>query len=114
MDAEMNKAKSSADAGGAVTDAATSGGVKVDTIRVPALGETVLVDTGREYNGSRIHPGVVVRTWSGLCVNVRVLVDGAEVLWLTSCSHVSQVGRPSSFMQARPVYWFFPWERALN
>lgn len=72
----------------------------------PRLGQTVLVDTGTEVNGTRIHPAIVTRVWGPFCVNVRVLLDGQETLWRTSLMHKSQVPPPSSYQQPRPVYWF--------
>lgn len=35
-------------------------------------------------NGSDVAPAVIVRCWSDICVNLRVLIDGNETLWVTS------------------------------
>jgi hypothetical protein len=50
-----------------------------------ALGEVVAVFADpHSNNGSDEAPAVVVRRWSGTTVNVRVLLDGTAVPWVTS------------------------------
>ena len=51
----------------------------------PSVGRIVhvLVDP-RQNNGTDVAPGVVTRVWSDTCVNLRVLLDGPDVQWLTS------------------------------
>lgn len=50
-----------------------------------ALGRTVhvFVDPARN-NGSEIAPALITRVWTEQGVNVRVLLDGTDVPWLTS------------------------------
>lgn len=43
----------------------------------------VVVDP-RQNNGSDVAPAMVTRVWNDELVNVRVLLDGPDVLWLTS------------------------------
>jgi hypothetical protein len=90
-------------------------GVAPPRARAPYVGETVIVDLGdREFNGTRFHPAVVVRSWGDgangrvPCVNCRVLVDGNDSpLWLTSIVHKSEVQPPTRYRQPRPVYYAF-------
>lgn len=49
------------------------------------LGDTVFVAVDpRQNNGSDEAPATVTRIWENDLVNVRVLTDGPDVLWLTS------------------------------
>jgi len=61
------------------------------------VGRIVLVrlrEAGRPrlYNGSDEHPAIVTAVHGGLMINVRVFVDGHDVLWLTSVPHRGQAG----------------------
>lgn len=78
--------------------------------RPARVGEIVMVDIGREENGTRVHPAVVVRVWSATCINVRVFLDSNDGLWKTSLCHKSSVAPPSRFEQARPTYWYREYE----
>jgi hypothetical protein len=37
-------------------------------------------------NGAEEAPAMVVRVWSDICVNLRVILDGDDTLWVTSAS----------------------------
>lgn len=73
----------------------------------PAIGAVVMVDIGRDVNGTRIHPAMITRVWGHDCVNARVILDSPDTpLWLTSIMHKSKITAPTSYMQSRPTYWF--------
>jgi len=40
--------------------------------------------SGNPNNGADEAPAIVVRAWSDTCVNLRVLIDGEQTLWVTS------------------------------
>lgn len=51
----------------------------------PSLGRIVIVPvTPQENNEATLAPAVITRVWSNEMINVRVLVDGSQVLWKTS------------------------------
>jgi hypothetical protein len=37
-----------------------------------------------EARAGDVYPAVVVRVWGGMCVNLRVLLDGLDDFWATS------------------------------
>lgn len=71
----------------------------------------VVVDP-RQNNGSDVAPAMVTRVWNDELVNVRVLLDGPDVLWLTSVKFFGErpakddetVGRDTNGVQ-RAAFW---------
>lgn len=55
-------------------------------MNTPSLGRIVLVTVSdpSSNNGAEVAPAVITRVWSDTLVNVRVLLDGHDTLWLTS------------------------------
>lgn len=51
----------------------------------PSVGSIVHVEVPIEgNNGSTVAPGIITRVWNDRMVNVRVLLDGPDVRWMTS------------------------------
>lgn len=71
----------------------------------------VIVDP-RQNNGSDVAPALITRVWENELVNVRVLLDGPDVLWLTSIKLFGErpaeddetVGRDTNGVQ-RAAFW---------
>lgn len=53
-------------------------------IRIPCLGETVLVGTLEQHNGSSEHPAIVTKVWDNHVVNVMVMPDAGTPFAMTS------------------------------
>jgi hypothetical protein len=81
--------------------------------RSPRVGDIVLVDVGRDVNGTRVHPAIVLRVWGPTCINARVMEDGGDEYRLSSLTHKSLVPPPTTYAQARPRYWFHRYEDSL-
>lgn len=79
----------------------------------PSVGRIVhVVVDPRQNNGSDVAPAIVTRVWNDEMVNVRVLLDGPDVLWQTSIKLVDErpedddesVGRDTNGVQ-RVAFW---------
>lgn len=55
-------------------------------VRVPCLGEIVIVGTTEKHNGSNQQPAIVNRVWNEGCVNVMVMPDAGTPFAMTSVS----------------------------
>lgn len=63
-----------------------------DSIMQPTVGRIVLVPIEpSKNNGSPIAPAIITRVWSPTSVNVRVLADSMNLLWLTSLTYVESL-----------------------
>jgi hypothetical protein len=84
-------------------------------IVAPIVGSFVLVDMRpNSHQEPRPQPAIVTAVHGTTCINVRVLLDSdAGTPWVPSLQHVSQIGRPARFGQARPQYWLYSWEQPL-
>lgn len=71
------------------------------SIRIPCLGEIVLVGTSERYNGSNEHPAIVTRVWNENCVNVTVLPDCAPPFMMTSATRATSPDQPAPISQFR-------------
>lgn len=97
-----------------MTDGAVAAAGERDMTPAPDIGDTVIVDLGsRHLLGDRLHPAIVTRVWSDLCINVCMLPDADATAHISSLQHASKVGTPHAFEQARPPSWRWRWEDAV-
>lgn len=70
-------------------------------VRIPCVGEIVLVGTSEQYNGSNEHPAIVNRVWNDNCVNVTVLPDCGQPLSMTSVTRSTDATSSAPISQFR-------------
>lgn len=65
---------------------------KEGQVMQPTVGGIVLVSIEpSQNNNSPVAPAIITRVWSETCVNVRVLADSMNLLWLTSLTYVDSL-----------------------
>ena len=68
-------------------------------LRIPCVGETVIVHTAEQHNGSFEHPAIVTRVWSDDTINVMVMPDDGTPFAMTSAK------RATDGISLDPLQW---------
>lgn len=71
-------------------------------VPIEALKATALT---HENNGADFAPAMITRVWSPAMVNVRVLLDGREIPWLTSITLYDDRATYEASSNAYGCYW---------
>ncbi len=69
---------------GEISRRRTTGHSIAERIREAAWPIGAQAHIGNDVRVGDVFPGIVVRTWGGDCINIQVLLDGNDVLWVTS------------------------------
>lgn len=75
----------------------------------PTVGRIVLVPMDPAMNnGATVAPAIITRVWSDTTVNVRVLADSQNLLWLTSVTYVEDLDQVDADAPGRLGRWTWP------
>src|SRR5216110_3234321 len=56
---------------------------------------------GNDVDAGDIVPALIVKVWSGVCVNLKLLLDGPDTYWATSVEYSADPATPRSW------HWMF-------
>lgn len=73
---------------------------RTGNIGAPGWSPGAQAHVGNSVAAGEIAPAMVVRVWSDVCVNLKVMLDGTDVYWATSVSYAEDK-RPRSW------HWMF-------